>query len=256
MLTMSDLQLLTGLSILISGYTQLRCGLSAYHRQKIVDLAWFASTTHLCCLTFLRNHLCDCKAERIWRLFAMGVLVLMLVVAITFTRYFIFEFPSNPPFPGVLRPSPSDYAICYLHHADVPPVNWTSSDFEWQKVGVVWRNSLVNTKLQYVIISAVLLGFSMLVRILRLQQNSTTWLLQARRTISRHETAVLEKVYNWANDGQNFSSLKCSLLYRPVLALAIFLRTLLDVAFSIAFEVSYTAPFLSSSILFCLDSKY
>jgi hypothetical protein len=101
MLTMSDLQLLTGLSILISGYTQLHCGLSAYHWQKIVDLAWFASTIHLCRLTFLRNYLCDRKAERIWRLSAMGVLVLMLIVAIVFTRYFIFEFPSEPPYPGV-----------------------------------------------------------------------------------------------------------------------------------------------------------
>ncbi|KAF2712528.1 hypothetical protein K504DRAFT_206294 [Pleomassaria siparia CBS 279.74] len=36
MLTMSDIQLLAGLSILISGFTQIRCGLSAYHWQKLV----------------------------------------------------------------------------------------------------------------------------------------------------------------------------------------------------------------------------
>jgi hypothetical protein len=256
MLTMSDLQLLTGLSILISGYAQLRCGLSAYHWQKIVDLAWFASTTHLCCLTFLRNYLCDRKAERIWRLSAMGVLVLMLIVAIVFTRYFIFEFPSEPPYPGVLRPSPGDYAICYLRHAYVPPVYETLFDYDWQREGVAWRNTLLDTNRQYVIISVILLGFGMLVRILRLQQNTTTWLLQGRRIISRFETAVLEKTYNWANAGQTFSSLKRSLCYRPILALAISLRTLLDLALSMAFEVSYTAPFLSSSILFCLDSKY
>ncbi|KAF2800694.1 hypothetical protein K505DRAFT_370017 [Melanomma pulvis-pyrius CBS 109.77] len=91
MLTMSDIQLLTGLSIIISGYTQLRCGLSAYHWQKIVNIAWFTSTTHLSCLTFLRNYLSQRKAQRIWRVLAMGTLVLLLLVAIVRTRYFIFE---------------------------------------------------------------------------------------------------------------------------------------------------------------------
>lgn len=257
MLTMSDLQLLSGLSILISGYAQLRCGISAYHWQKIVNLAWFASTTHLCCLTFLRNYLCDRKAERIWRLSAMGVLVLMLIVAITFTRSFVFEVPSHPPFQGVLRPSPGDYAICYLHDAHVPPVNWTSPvEVSWQELGFDWRNTLLDTNRQYVILSVILLGLGMLVRIMRLHQFTTTWLVWARRTISWHETAVLDEVHNWANAGQPFSSLKRSLCYRPLLALAIVLRTLLDVVLSMAFEVSYTVPFLSYSILFCLGSKY
>lgn len=56
---MSDLQILTGISILISGYAQLECGLSCYHWQVLVYLAWFSSLTHLSCLTLLRNYLCQ-----------------------------------------------------------------------------------------------------------------------------------------------------------------------------------------------------
>lgn len=56
MLTMSDFQLITGLAILISGFTQLQTGISAYHWQRLVQLAWFSSVTHLCCLTALRDY--------------------------------------------------------------------------------------------------------------------------------------------------------------------------------------------------------
>ncbi|TQV90780.1 Glycosyl transferase, family 25 [Cordyceps javanica] len=81
-LAMSDLQILTGYSILISGYLQLYCGLSAYHWQMLVYLAWFSSLTHLSCLTFLRSYLYHRRVERTWRLIAMGLLVAMLVFAL------------------------------------------------------------------------------------------------------------------------------------------------------------------------------
>jgi hypothetical protein len=70
---MSDLQIVTGFSILISGHVQLESGLAAYQWQFIVELAWFSCLTHLACLTLLRNHLSRHTSERLWRLFAMGV---------------------------------------------------------------------------------------------------------------------------------------------------------------------------------------
>jgi hypothetical protein len=81
MLIMSDFQMITGLSILISGYTQLRCGLQAYYWQRVVYLAWFSSITHLCCLTFLREYFSRNKVAYCWRLPGMIILILMLVVA-------------------------------------------------------------------------------------------------------------------------------------------------------------------------------
>ena len=80
---MSDLQLVTGFSILISGYSQLRCSLSCYHWRIVSYLAWFSSLTHLSCLTFLRNYLYNRPEERTWRLIAIGSNLIMLLVAIS-----------------------------------------------------------------------------------------------------------------------------------------------------------------------------
>ena len=82
---MSDTQLVTGFSILISGFVQLRQGLQSYHWLAIVDLAWFSSITHLACLTFLRSHLRNHSLERTLRVMAMASLAIMLIVALSFT---------------------------------------------------------------------------------------------------------------------------------------------------------------------------
>ncbi|KAL4962562.1 uncharacterized protein BDV14DRAFT_202717 [Aspergillus stella-maris] len=88
-LTMSDLQLATGIAILISGYSQLRCGLSAYH--------WLI-------------------AKRQWRLFFMFVLVVMLVTAMVPTASFDDWRPVLPPWE--LRTT--DYAMCLFLSPKLP----------------------------------------------------------------------------------------------------------------------------------------
>ncbi|KAK9847314.1 hypothetical protein MYU51_019581 [Penicillium brevicompactum] len=73
-LSMSDVQIITGISIIVSGAAQLKCGISTHQWQVLVYLAWFSSLTHLSCLTLLRNCLHQRPAERIWRLvFSFGV---------------------------------------------------------------------------------------------------------------------------------------------------------------------------------------
>ncbi|KAF2648842.1 hypothetical protein K491DRAFT_611930 [Lophiostoma macrostomum CBS 122681] len=118
-LVMSDLQILTGMSILISGYVQLRCGISCYHWQIIVYLAWFSSLTHFACLTFLRSYLFN-HPERAWRLTAMGLIVMMLTVAFVPTgNYAWFEDVS---FSDSQLPIYSQ-AICHLvfdHRVSAP----------------------------------------------------------------------------------------------------------------------------------------
>lgn len=54
---MSDQQLITGLAIIISGYSQIRCGLSLYHWSMVTNLAWFSSMTHIASLPFLQSYL-------------------------------------------------------------------------------------------------------------------------------------------------------------------------------------------------------
>src|ERR1700753_3176257 len=105
---MSDIQILTGLSILISGYLQLPRGLSCYHWQVIVYLAWFSSLTHLSCLTFLRSHLYNRPRQRAKRLGAMIIILIMIMLALIPTGSYGWEHSGN------WDPAPSDYAICYL----------------------------------------------------------------------------------------------------------------------------------------------
>ena len=81
-LMFSDQQLVTGLALLISGSVQLRCGISSYHWQTIIYLAWFSSLTHLTTLTVLRQYFRDNPAPRIWRAVLMLVMVTMLGFAL------------------------------------------------------------------------------------------------------------------------------------------------------------------------------
>lgn len=79
-LALSDQQLVTGLAVLIAGYTN-RCSRSFYHFQIIAVLGWFSSTTHLSTLAVLRGYLMDHPRVRDWRVTAMLVIFGLLVVS-------------------------------------------------------------------------------------------------------------------------------------------------------------------------------
>src|ERR1700677_4250930 len=108
---MSDLKLMTGFTILISGYTQLHCGLSTYHWQVLVYLAWFSSLTHLSCLTFLRSYLHRHPGERVARLVAMFLFVILLAVSIAITGGFDWAFNEDG---SETQVSPADPTVCYI----------------------------------------------------------------------------------------------------------------------------------------------
>lgn len=76
-LALSDQQLVTGLAILITGYSQ-RCAMSGYHFDLVTDLAWFSSTTHLSTLAVLQEYLIQnpvLKAFRVAGILAMLILL-------------------------------------------------------------------------------------------------------------------------------------------------------------------------------------
>ena len=81
-LMFSDQQIVTGIALLASGFSQLPTGLDAYHWQIVVYLAWFSSFTHLTTLTVRRSYFQDHPATRLWRVFFMLVTVTLLGVAL------------------------------------------------------------------------------------------------------------------------------------------------------------------------------
>lgn len=81
-LMFSDQQIVTGIALLSSGYSQLSSGLDVYHWQILVYLAWFSSFTHLTTLTVLRDYFQDHPATRLWRIVLMIVTVSLLGIAL------------------------------------------------------------------------------------------------------------------------------------------------------------------------------
>ncbi|KAM0425187.1 hypothetical protein ACHAPT_009504 [Fusarium lateritium] len=105
-MTFADIQVFTGLAVMISSYVALSCGLQSYHWQLTVYLAWLASLTHLAALSFLRNHLANHPGLRIWRVTAMFIVLVFLTVAVGLAGYFTWDEDSPS--------EPSDFAVCYL----------------------------------------------------------------------------------------------------------------------------------------------
>ena len=87
----SDQQVVTGLALLLSGYSQLSSGLSVYHWQIIIYLAWFSSLTHMTTLTILRQLFHDSHEVRIWRLVLMSLMIVMLCIGLLPTGDAIWE---------------------------------------------------------------------------------------------------------------------------------------------------------------------
>lgn len=82
-LTFSDLQVVTSFSILICGFSQLGCSLSAYHWQIMVYTAWFASVTHLTTLTAMRHYFDKANPKaRFVRVLLMFCTICLLTVAL------------------------------------------------------------------------------------------------------------------------------------------------------------------------------
>jgi uncharacterized membrane protein len=83
----NDQQVITGISIIIRGITQLGWGLDLYHWQTVANLAWFSAFTHILTLTVLRRKDCFHRRFKISRMIAMLILLVMLVVALYLVGY-------------------------------------------------------------------------------------------------------------------------------------------------------------------------
>ncbi|CAO2649903.1 Nn.00g011950.m01.CDS01 [Neocucurbitaria sp. VM-36] len=207
MLIISDFQLIAGLSTLISGFAQLRCGISTYHWQKIVRLAWFASISHLCCLTFLRDYFCKRRGAQTWRIPGMVLLIIMLIAALVPTAGYDFNRTRSS------HVSPFDSAVCaYIPHATSPEAD-------------------------YMVFSALLLAFGMVIRICRLYPKPLHMFENLRGRCHEISHKYLRKVHKHTHSRSFASFLVDMCYYKPLLAIDISCRMALDVATSKAFEV-------------------
>lgn len=228
MLLISDLQLITGLAIIICGIAQLKCGLSAYHWRRVVQLAWFSSVTHLCCLTFLRDYLQTNTKAQWWRIPGIVSLVGLLISAQATTIHFTFY---DVDALSVSRPKPYDYAICFLDHHEID-IDTQQEDF------ALWATYHFDTSRQRVICAVVLLAFGTLNRLWRLYDPLTIQYLRLRTWLGKGIICLLEKLFNKTKSGGTLPSWRTVVFYYPVLTVALGLRVLSDILTSKAFEVS------------------
>lgn len=220
---MSDLQIQTGISILISGFLQLNCGISSYHWQMIVYLTWFASLTNLGCLTFLRGYLYRHPVERTCRLLGMGCIVIMLTVALVPTVNFAWleqlyssQYDYLPNWE--VKYGMYNHAIC---HFVIEP-------------NVATEHAKLNVGL-----SITLLVVAYICRVVLVHNYLSRALIGKWRTwASQHARALLLALWEKWEVQTKPNTFKRRLVYHPLLACFLSARILLDLIASMALEVS------------------
>lgn len=213
------MQIVTGFSILISGYLQLRCGLSTYHWMVIVRLAWISCITQLSCLTLLRDHLRNHPIERVLRLLAVGALVALLLMGISFTGNYHWAFDAD----NTDHPTLSDSAICYMRPR--PGINAAFLSMPYTMILLIF-------------------GFSS--RVINVYDTLSVGVARRARTfLSKHARRLLRIVYDcsivYGRSKVSVSprSLKMMVCYLPLLSVYFTCWVLLDVLDSAIKEVSY-----------------
>ena len=166
-LTFSDIQVVTSIALLASGFSQLGCGLDVYHWQIIVDLAWFSSITHLTTLTCLRRYFQERPGLRLWRLVFMIVIATALGCAISSTGW-------------SMQDADADFlpALCLYHPSRIRDVSDDPSP-TGQYDG------------SYIAICLTFLGISYLSRIILLYPTTSKWM---RKTFRKRPSSVIQHI--------------------------------------------------------------
>ena len=124
-MTLSDQQVVTGISIIIGGLSQLQWGISSYHWQTVINLAWFSTMTHLITLTALWEEVCSTTPVKLFRIVGMGILVIMLLCVLGPIGY-LTTISQVAPGLFIGEPLVALPAWCLYH----PSVQWKWPDAE------------------------------------------------------------------------------------------------------------------------------
>ncbi|KAF4981581.1 hypothetical protein FZEAL_2647 [Fusarium zealandicum] len=187
-ISMCDIQIVTGFGVLISGFANLHNGISAYHFQLVVLVAWFSHVTHIAGLTVLRQYLYSRPVERLARALAMGLLLVMLITALVPTVYFNWALEEKEGSAGL----PGSSARCFY---DIPQAN------RWHESST--KRSLAGTHAcQSVVVSVLLISLSFTTRMIKLHHASKNLAMSCRKRAS--ETWV--KFILWSIPDQTSSN--------------------------------------------------
>jgi hypothetical protein len=113
----SDIQIFTGLAVLISGLKAFTCGLQSYHWQLVIYMSWLSLVTHASLLSFLRHYLINRPWQLRWRFSGMLAVLIIFIVAVSLTPEFTWYFSK----------APSHYARCPTTNKDGIPEQSASS---------------------------------------------------------------------------------------------------------------------------------
>ncbi|OTA92384.1 hypothetical protein M434DRAFT_387396 [Hypoxylon sp. CO27-5] len=235
LLNVCDVQVITGIGVLISGFFSLSCGLSAYHWQMIVSLAWFSSVTHLAGLTILRNHLRAHPWKRNIRFSLMFILLVGLIVSLVPTGYFTWK---NPDPNGNSISSMANPAVCYF---DVRIANHIRQAMSCDKSTTPTcddENLELTSAFQIMIISIVLLAFGFFTRSTKIFRPLSSFMnIKLRQPLSHYYQEFLVRLISFIDrkqtGDQSPSMLKKTGILRifllwPLLALLVFFRLIAD----------------------------
>ncbi|KAK0618832.1 hypothetical protein B0T14DRAFT_602789 [Immersiella caudata] len=235
-LSFCDLQVLAGIGVIVSAYGILKAGVSAFHWQMAVFLAWYANLTHQTGLTMLRKYLNrpGRGLERHCRVLAMAVLFILLLVAMVPTAYFNWtSFRPHAAHPG-------SYAWCYFHLSIANQLFENASSSGAKLEGT---RGLQNT-----VISMLLLAFTFGTKIIRLSKRLSTlanvrvrgriskWLQKRIQTASGSPMSQLRRT-RWRRPVGSCSFLKWHLVAKPLIALYLAGRISADLFTSMISEV-------------------
>lgn len=225
---MSDLQIVTGFAIILSGFAQFKCGLAALNWRIVLDLAWLSCLTHLTSLTMLRRHLHRHAFERIWRLCAMGILAALLAAGLLMTansRWLLLSDDTKAT-PAIC------IAGCYM--VPGPDKEWVESMVQismgsWKSSNWFWTP----------IVSAIFMVVAFVTRVVRLHKFSSAGVSRAIKWLDSQMQRLLQACFRKLCKEADIYSLKRSLGYRPLLGIVMTLRFVLDSWASLAVEVSH-----------------
>ncbi|KAK0651014.1 hypothetical protein B0T16DRAFT_489112 [Cercophora newfieldiana] len=192
-LAMCDIQIVTGLGILVSGYADLKSGISAYHFLLVGLVAWFSNLTHIAGLTVLRHYLHRRPSQKWIRLSLMIILSVMLLTAMGPTVFFnwpVWESLSETAgeeekrFQGSAG-LPGSYAICFFNARRA--IQWHYSDTEVKLEA--------SPSFQSVLISMLLLVFSLASRTIKLQSTLSSAVKKTRGYFSNRYKAYIRRCF-------------------------------------------------------------
>jgi hypothetical protein len=245
-LAYSDLQVVTGIGILISGFTQLPQGLSIYHWETVVYLAWFSSLTHLTTLTVLRKFFRDQPRLAYWRVFLMGCNILLLGTGLGPVGYGVtfwqtHEFLATP-------------AVCLFTNTGVIETS-KSIDPHWaiwialnpelwdilKVYPVIYEYAFRQYNWAYVMLSLLFLVITYISRVLSIFTRASNAAKKYLRTLPGNfwKTALF---YSWKRSKD--STLVVfryfwACVYINMLAIYVILRIYFEISLSMLWEVSY-----------------